>query len=65
MKKITLLLLICFTFSFNSHAQLFSEDFSGSWQTTWDLIDEDGALVDMISPIVKPLDEKIVNWINN
>ena len=49
MKKIILLLLICFTFSFNSHAQLFSEDFGAgsswqsSWPTGWEQIDEDGS----------------------
>lgn len=43
MKKITLSLIICFAFSFNSNAQIFSEDFSGSWQTSWTQYDEDGS----------------------
>lgn len=42
MKKITLLLIICFALSFNGHAQLFSEDFSGGWQGVWVQFDVDG-----------------------
>ncbi|WP_170233931.1 T9SS-dependent choice-of-anchor J family protein [Bizionia myxarmorum] len=42
MKKITLLLIICLTFSFSAKAQLFSDDFEDQDISDWTLLDEDG-----------------------
>jgi len=36
-----------------------------SWNFQKDLIDENGKLVDMVKPKVKPDDPKIINWIKN
>lgn len=35
-----------------------------SWNFQKYLIDEDGNLVDMVPPRVKPMDERIINWIS-
>jgi len=54
MKKITLILIICFAFSFNSHSQLFSEDFTGAttnWQSTWIQYDEDSDVDEFNMPM--------------
>lgn len=40
-------------------------DSTVGWNFQKYLVDEDGNLVDMVEPKVKPDDEKIVNWINN
>lgn len=45
MKKITLLLITCFSFGFIANAQLFSEDFTAAtsnWQGTWNIVNQDG-----------------------
>lgn len=41
------------------------KDSKVKWNFQKYLIDENGDLVDIISPKTKPLDEKIVNWITN
>jgi|AP95_1055475.scaffolds.fasta_scaffold00516_11 hypothetical protein len=54
MKKITLILIVCFAFSFNSHSQLFSEDFTGAttnWQSTWIQYDEDSDVDEFNMPM--------------
>lgn len=45
----------------NNHVK----DSEVEWNFQKYLIDENGALVDFVSPKTKPMDEKIVNWINN
>ena len=35
------------------------------WNFQKYLIDENGQLVDMVEPKVKPTNEKIVNWVKN
>lgn len=42
MKKITLLFILCLTFSFSAMAQLFSDDFEDQDISDWTLLDEDG-----------------------